>query len=171
MSYDYDKLYASTPDALGAPTQIFVDFFADHISTNVCVLDVGCGQGRDAVFIARLGHRVVGVDYAPSGIRDLNATAKKEGLSIQGVVADITDYDPNDAFDVVLIDRTLHMLDEGPRLAALKTLAGCVAPHGWLLIADESSNIPAFIRVLDAMDTDWQTHLHKRGTLFMKRTD
>ena len=55
MSYDYDALYARTPDALGAPTRAFVDFFDGYDRPNVRVLDIGCGQGRDALFIARLG--------------------------------------------------------------------------------------------------------------------
>lgn len=170
MTYDYDKLYASTPDALGPPTQIFVDFFDGQKGANLSVLDVGCGQGRDALFIARAGHRVTGVDYAPSGIRDLTAAAESQGLPITGLVADITDYTPEQTFDVVLIDRTLHMLDEAPRLQALETLAGCVAPNGWLLIADETSNLPAFLEVLDAMSATWRTDLHKRGTLFLQRS-
>jgi len=75
MSYNYDKLYGETRDALGAPTSIFVDFFDQFDRTNVRVLDVGCGQGRDAIFIARKDHRVVGVDISPNGIRDLQDVA------------------------------------------------------------------------------------------------
>lgn len=171
MTYDYDKLYSSTPDALGPPTQVFVDFFANLPDKKQSVLDVGCGQGRDALFIARAGHRVVGVDYAPSGIRDLNAAARREDLDIHGIVADITDYTPDGLFDVVLIDRTLHMLDEGPRLKALKTLASCVEPQGWLLIADETSNIAGFIEVLDDMSVDWRTEKRHRGYLFLQRSN
>lgn len=97
MAYNYDKLYGETRDALGAPTQVFVDFFDQYDREQVRVLDVGCGQGgRDALFIARLGHAVVGVDISPpNGIRDLMTAAKAEQLTIDGgVVADITAYAP-----------------------------------------------------------------------------
>ncbi len=169
MTYNYEKLYAATPDALGPPTQIFVDFFKAKSDQKLCVLDIGCGQGRDALFIARLGHRVVGVDYAPSGIRDLLAAAHREALDIEGIVADITEFEPAETFDVVLIDRTLHMLDEGPRLQALGVLADHVASNGWLLIADEAVSIPAFLDALDEMDTIWRTVVLKRGNLFLQR--
>lgn len=83
MGYDYDKLYGETRDALGPPTKAFVDFF-DRLETKQArVLDVGCGQGCDALFIARAGHRVVGVDLSPNGIRDLTEAARREGLHIQ----------------------------------------------------------------------------------------
>ena len=65
MAYNYDKLYGETPDALGPPTRVFVDFFASYRQQNARVLDVGCGQGRDALFIARQGHSVVGVESVP----------------------------------------------------------------------------------------------------------
>ena len=119
MSYDYDRLYGETPDALGPPAPILVDFFARLERQRVRVLDVGCGQGRDALFIARHGHDVIGVDISPNGIRDLNAAAAREGLAARSIVADIATYAPEGTFEVIVIDRTLHMLARAPRLAVL----------------------------------------------------
>lgn len=170
MAYDYDALYAKTPNALGEPTKIFVDFFSTLPKTHLRVIDVGCSQGRDALFIARLGHAVLGVDLSPNGICDLNAAAKRENLDINGIVADITAFKPDKPFDVVLIDRTLHMLDKPARLRALHNLLPFVKPKGWLLIADETTNIADFVDLLDASGIDWVTHTRKRGYLFCQRT-
>jgi tellurite methyltransferase len=169
MTYNYDKLYGTTPDALGAPTQVFVDFFRGLSATNLRVLDVGCGQGRDAVFIARLGHTVVGIDCAPNGIRDLNAVAEKEKLKITGVVVDIENFEPEGMFDVVLIDRTLHMLATKPRLRALAALTKLVRRNGYLLIADEAKNILEFTHLLDTSSDNWETLRNNRGYLFVRR--
>jgi SAM-dependent methyltransferase len=168
MSYDYDKLYAETQHALGTPTQAFVDFFADYSNADARVLDIGCGQGRDTLFIARLGHAVVGVDLSSAGIADLQAEAARENLNITGVVADITEYAPDGKFDIVLIDRTLHMLDEAPRHAVLARFLDYVAPDGYLLIADERSNMAGFQRVITAAKTHWHTIMDKRGFLFLR---
>jgi len=169
MGYDYDKLYGETPNALGAQTKVFTDFFARFQHSQARVLDVGCGQGRDALFIARLGHSVVGVDMAPNGIRDLKSAALKENLSIEGVVADIVTYEPNGQFDVILIDRTLHMLGESDRLKVLKKLLGHIEPKGYLLIADEKSNIQGFERVIAKDPRIWTAQLKDRGYLFLQR--
>ena len=169
MGYDYDALYGSTPDALGAPTAIFVDFFRDLGRQGCRVLDVGCGQGRDALFIARAGHQVVGVDLSENGIRDLRAAATRENLPITGVVADITQFVPEGLFDIILIDRTLHMLPVHDQRAVLKTMLDHVAGQGWVLIADEVSNIADFKTVVAAHHSDWQTHHAKRGDLFIRR--
>lgn len=170
MAYDYDNLYGETRDALGEPTSIFVDFFDKLDHQNVRVLDVGCGQGRDAVFIARNGHHVVGVDISENGIRDLKDVATQEGLPIEGIVADISVFRSTGAFDVILIDRTLHMLAHSTRLAVLKTMLDLVNSNGWLLIADETSNIEDFKTVVSAHAANWTTELSRRGYLFLRRT-
>ena len=169
MTYDYDKLYSKAPDALGDPTKVVVDFFGQLERAHLRVLDVGCGQGRDALFVARQGHRVVGVDISPNGIRDLIAAAKKEDLAVEGVVADITEYEPDSMFDVILIDRTLHMLSEQRRLSVLERLLDHVDAAGWILIADEATNISGFERVISNHGCDWTFELFKRGYLFALR--
>ncbi|WP_422376777.1 class I SAM-dependent methyltransferase [Roseibium sp.] len=169
MAYDYELLYRETPHALGEPTQAFVDFFNRLDASGLSVLDVGCGQGRDALFIARLGHSVTGVDLSSSGIEQLGADAVRENLPIRGVVADLEHYAPEEDFDIVLIDRTLHMLDEPVRLDLLKRLLPAVKAGGWLLIADEKSNIAGFQNVLDDHSANWVPVLAKRGYLFVKR--
>lgn len=169
MSYDYDKLYRDTPNALGEPSRDFVEFFTTTDLTNARVLDIGCGQGRDALFIARLGHRVVGVDLSPSGIADLVECAQSEGLQIDGVVADVATYVPDGIFDIVLIDRTLHMLDVAPRNAALARFLGHVGPGGYVLIADEQSNMAGFRAVISTDSGVWDVVRDTGATLFLKR--
>ena len=169
MAYNYDKLYSETPDALGPPTKVIVQFFARLDRNALRVLDVGCGQGRDALFIARQGHRVTGVDLSPHGIRDLEGIAQQEGLDIQGVVADLAYYQPDDDYDVILIDRTLHMLARTARLEVLSRLLDHVTLKGWLLIADEASNMEDFIHIITAHSTTWTTELSERGYLFIQR--
>ena len=169
MAYDYEKLYRTTPNALGGPAQVFVDFFSAQSDRSLRVLDIGCGQGRDALFIGRAGHSVLGIDLSPSGIRDLNDAAKEENLDVSGVVADITEYEPDRKFDVVLIDRTLHMLDETDRLTALHTLLDHVDHDGWCLIADERTNIAGFKRVVASRREEWEIVKEQKGYLFLRR--
>lgn len=168
MPTDYEKLYRDSQHALGKPTRAFVEFFQTLQSVNLRVLDIGCGQGRDALFIARMGHRVVGVDQSPTGIRDLLAEATGEALAITGHVADIRDFEPDGKFDIVLFDRTLHMLDSACRFDVFADLIKCVAPGGHVLIADERSNIAGFEAKLDSDGRNWQRELRHRGYLFVR---
>jgi len=69
MATDYEKFYQENKQGLGKPTKEFVSFFDGYTKAPARVLDVGCGQGRDALFIARKGHQVVAIDHSPTGTR------------------------------------------------------------------------------------------------------
>jgi trans-aconitate methyltransferase len=154
---------------LGEPAQIFVDFFSRLTGEHLRVLDVGCGQGRDALLIARLGHNVVGVDVCSNGVRDLIKAASRENLPIKGVTADITAFTATGEFDVLFIDRTLHMIPKKERLETLGRLIDHVVAGGWVVIADERSNLPEFKSLFEAHLADWKIESEARGNLFLQR--
>ena len=169
MAYNYDALYAKEKDALGAPFPEFTSFFENLSSDHLKVLDIGCGQGRDAVFIARAGHAVTAVDLSATGIADIAATATAEDLPIHAIEADIVTYDPSDTFDIIVIDRTLHMLSDSDQSKVLIRLLDHVAPQGWLLIADEKNNMPRFRSIFSAHATNWTITKDAQGFLFAQR--
>lgn len=169
MATDYEKYYRENRHGLGKPTKEFVTFFDQFDRNDAAVLDVGCGQGRDALFIARLGHEVTAIDLSPSGIRDLQNDARAEGLSIVAEVVDIRDYNSKSKFDVIIIDRTLHMLTADERTTVLRTLLGFTKKGSHLLIADEKSNMPSFKAVFDNSEWSWTPTLERRGFYFAIR--
>ena len=69
-----------------------------------------CGQGRDSLFIFCKGYTVLGVDAAQTAIKQMLKLAILEKLNVNGVFAGIIDFDVDDVYDVVLIDRLLHIL-------------------------------------------------------------
>ena len=169
MAFDYEEYYRENRHGLGEPTKEFVEFFDAFDREGVKVLDVGCGQGRDALFIARKGHSVVAIDQSPSGIRDLQKDADAEGLRITTQVVDIREFKSRSRFDIILIDRTLHMLSTDDRVSVLGNLLKLSKPGGHVLIADERSNLPAFKLVIEASSWKWATMLNRRGFLFIHR--
>ena len=168
MATDYDALYQAQRHALGGPSQIFTTFFAS-LDKPLRVLDVGCGQGRDALFIARLGHQVTGVDISEAGIAQLEQDAATETLPIRTIAADITTYDFDAVYDIVLVDRTLHMLDERARLEVLDRLLAVVSGEGYLLLADEPRNISAMLARVQAQEATWRVIKQHKGFLFAQR--
>lgn len=169
MPTDYEKVYQQQRHALGEPTKEFVTFFDQYDKKIASVLDVGCGQGRDALFIARRGHRVTGVDISATGIAQLLEDARREGLSVEGYVTDLRDYDPEEAYDVVVIDRTLHMLAGETRLKLLQRLIRATRAGGYVLIADQKSNLPAMIEILEKDSEHWTILKQTRGFLFVRK--
>ena len=74
------------------------------------MLDVGVGQGRDAIPLAQMGHRVIGIDLSSVGIEQLKNAAASQHLNIDAAIADLSTYSPTERLDIILFDRTLHMI-------------------------------------------------------------
>ncbi len=167
MATDYEKVYQEQRHALGDATSEIITFF-EQLNTSVRVLDAGCGQGRDALAIARLGHQVVGVDLSPSGIQQLMQEAKRESLNVQGIDSDLLTYKPAGKFDIILFDRTLHMLSAEEQLIVLRRYCKQVADAGFILINDLKKNLPAFEHFFTVDQTGWLIKKKSKGFLFVQ---
>ena len=56
-------------------------------------LDIGMGQGRNALFLAERGWQVTGFDISPVAVRQAQAEARKRGLRLDAQVADVDKFD------------------------------------------------------------------------------
>ena len=106
MRNTYNKYYKQE-EYFGKPYPGLVEFFEGYPDRKN-VLDLGCGQGRDALFLGRIGYTVKGVDLSDVGIDQLKHVAQEEGLSVEGIVADIYHYPITDEYDMVLLDSIFH---------------------------------------------------------------
>lgn len=100
-------------------------------------LDVGCGEGADAIWLAERGWRVTAVDFAPTALRRGAAHAESLGAElaarIQWVPEDLTVWTPpENHFDLVTA-HYMQLMPE-PRKALFRRLAAAVSPGGTLLI-------------------------------------
>jgi 2-polyprenyl-3-methyl-5-hydroxy-6-metoxy-1,4-benzoquinol methylase len=67
------------------------------------VLDIGCGLGDNAVYLAKNGHPVTGLDLSPTALRTAERRAGDAGVDVKFAVADATRLDGyTDAFDTVI---------------------------------------------------------------------
>ena len=165
----YEKQYQETRSCCGQPFPEIVAFFDSYQRKHAKVLDLGCGQGRDALLAARHGHDVLGVDTSQTGIQQMLEDARNERLTIHGVVADLNDYKIVGDFDVVILDRVLHMLEQLDRICALRQAVQHVSPEGFVLIADMPSNKPPLREVFRDNLGKWTAVLDRKGLLFMRR--
>lgn len=106
MTVTYDKYY-QTENLFGEPYTELIEFFTDYPKKGK-VLDLGCGQGRDAVALARLGYSVTGVDNSKVGIEQMNQIGQDERIDVVGQVGDIYTFDRFSEYDIVLMDSMFH---------------------------------------------------------------
>jgi SAM-dependent methyltransferase len=73
------------------PTEELADFLRERdISKGSKVIEFGCREGRDSIFLAKLGFKVTAVDVAPSAINRAREWAQEEGVEVDFQVNDVT---------------------------------------------------------------------------------
>src|SRR4051794_16522902 len=89
----WDERYSQPGFVYGTEPNEFLASAAGRIPVGSGpVLSVGEGEGRNAVYLAGLGHRVVAVDQSPIGLAKARRLAADRGLSIEAVCADLAGY-------------------------------------------------------------------------------
>ena len=111
----------------------------EHMASGLA-LDIGCGEGANAVWLAEQGWRVTAVDYAESAIRRGRGLAAERGVEVEFVVADATSYVPDGRFDLITL--FYIQLPAETRKRVLETAARYLAPGGLLLFAGHDRSEP-----------------------------
>lgn len=105
------------------------------------VLDLGCGEGRNTVWLASRGWRATGVDFSEEGLDKAHALARRHGVQVRWLRRDLTEYRPRPRhYDLVLMCY-LHL----PRddLAVVMAHAAAAVKGGgmFLYIGHDLSNL------------------------------
>jgi len=101
--------------------------------TPATALDVACGSGTNAIWLARAGWRVTGVDWSAVALEKARARADGAGVRVEWIEADLLAWTPPpSAFDLVTV-LYLH-LAPGERRVVYPAAARAVAPGGSLLV-------------------------------------
>ena len=114
------------------------------------ILDVGAGTGRVTRDLARRRHDVVALDIDPTLLAELERRARAEGLRVQTVVADASDFalQRRDFALVMAPMQTVQLLRPAGRLGFLRCARVHVAPGGLVAIA-----------LVDALETFDKEHV------------
>jgi SAM-dependent methyltransferase len=140
----WDERYSSAPMLFsGNPNRALVALVEEKALTAGTALDVGCGEGGDAVWLAGRGWRVTGTDISSVALSRAAAAAGAAGVAdrCHWVHADLDAAGlPTGPFDLVNAEY-LH-LPSAQRPALWAALAAAVRPGGTLLVAGHDASDP-----------------------------
>lgn len=104
-------------------------------------LDLGCGEGRNSVWLAALGWRVTGVDFARVGLEKARALARRHAVRVRWLLRDLSAYRPRPRhYDLVLM--CYLQLPRDDLAVIVERAADAVKPGGtFLYIGHDLSNL------------------------------
>ncbi len=125
------------------------------------LLDIGCGEGKDAVFFARCGYDVSAFDISEAGLEKTRRLADKARVSLRVFRADIWDYRLEETVDILYSSGVLHYIKPELRDEIMRNYKAHVNENGLaaLHVFVEKPFIPP------APDDNYH-HLWKSGQLF-----
>ena len=139
-SEDWDRRYAEKELVWSAGPNRFLVAETETLPPGRA-LDVACGEGRNAIWLAERGWRVTGVDFSEVAIEKARQIAARRGVEADFRVGDVVAEAPEEqAYDLVLVFY-LQLPAERMR-QAVGAAARAVAPGGtFLLVGHDSRNL------------------------------
>ena len=137
---DWDKRYASVENLWATkPNRFLVSEVADL--TPGSALDLACGEGQNAIWLATLGWEVTGVDYSEVAIAKAEARAERDGVQADFVCADLVVVRARGR-RIRPRARPLPPHPQGERREVLESAAAALAPGGtFFLLGHDSTNL------------------------------
>lgn len=158
---DFDEAYSDDEAVFGEPYPDLVAYFSGR--PRGTLLDLGSGQGRNALALAALGYDVTAVDFSSVGVRQTVRTASDRGLTITGIAADLTDFPIRSTYGAVLVDMVLHALPDDARARLLPGLADAIEPGGcaYIVVPEPGPLVDEVTKVLAPWPTTVREIQHR----------
>ena len=138
------------------PQELVAMVAAEIIPVGATVLDIGCGAGAEAIFLARLGFQAIGVDSSVKAIEIARMRAAEAGIEVDFRLADATDLPLSDGSIDFAMDRgCFHVIDREQRRAYARELHRVLRPSApFLLRGAAVSDDEEGVIAVDAVEID-----------------
>jgi len=164
---DYNKFYKANKYNRGyEPNELVKDIL--KYKNQGKVLDLGCGEGQDIIFLAEKGFETIGIDLSNQAIDNLIKLANKRNVEVDARVMNITEYNFSEKFDVILSEASLHFLKEEEREDYIHKIKNSTNKNGInvLGVFDEGTSDELY----EGM-THWGISLFRHNELFEYYSD
>ena len=146
----YDSLYGELSHAFGSAMAPLLADHLDLLAPRSRVLDIGVGQGRNALALAQSGHAVVGIDPSPVAVETVRRRAAELGVEIDCRQGGYQELEADESFDVVLMLGLAQMLPRPAWPGLLERARRWARPGGLLLLTGWHVGDPRYAEVAAA---------------------
>ena len=149
----WDERYSGTELVWTADANRFVVEECSGLPAGTAV-DLACGEGRNAVWLASRGWSVTGVDWSTVGLDTAERLATSADVRVEWVHADVLAWQPTTGYDLVLL--AYLQLPAAERRTAMRIAGSATAPGGSLLVvAHDLSNLTGGVGGPQLADVLW----------------
>lgn len=133
--YHFEEEYTKTKGTYwGLKPSKRLIYLETLLKRNSKILDLGCGTGKAALYLAKKGHKVTAMDISETGVSKLNDYAKKLKLKIKTFVADLESYKINKEYDVIIASFSIHFLPKRKVYRLVKNMKNKTKKNGYNFI-------------------------------------
>jgi tellurite methyltransferase len=125
----------------GKPNQLVMKV-ASTLSRGIKALDVGCGEGRNALYLAGLGFQTTAFDISESGIQKIDSMAREKGLVIDTSVCDMRTFQFPCKFDFIICQGCLHLIERKEWKMMIERMKGFTVTGGVHVVGVFTDTVP-----------------------------
>lgn len=143
----YELIYRFFPVdwVFGTSSKIenFVDLAIDGRIESGTAITLGCGVGRETIYLAKKGFDVIGLDFSATAIKRARRVAEAEGVIVKFIVDDLTDLKHvNGTFDLVMDFGAFNDLSQGARDLYMRNVIPLTRPGGYYVMFSFDRMLP-----------------------------
>lgn len=138
---DFYDTFQNIPFFVNKPDENLVHYFEKNMINPGKVLEIGCGAGRNAIYLAKNGCSVVGVDISDKALKWAQRRMNEENVNIEFVCANIfeLDYEQN-SFDFIYDSGCFHHIAPHRRVSYIDMIDKLLKPGGYFALCSFEEN-------------------------------
>ena len=139
----WEAAYRDTgaPSAFGQPSEE-IQALLPRLPAGARVLDLGCGDGRNALLLLEHGYDVTAVDVSAAAIEKLAAQAREPGQRLHTAVEDVRELTLRGPFHLVIAHGLLHLLPRPDWSDLIGRMRASTTPLGYNVVAVFTDTLP-----------------------------
>lgn len=144
---NYNEIYSTSNTLDGIKSSQMLSLVWKNFLSNSKILDLGCGQGIDSLFLSKNGFSVTAVDSSDVAINQIKIKKDEFKLdNLELICGDINDFNiEKNKYQVIICRNVLNFLDKDKSLKILKNLQDNIQNGSYIIIEVFTKNDPSFL--------------------------
>lgn len=138
----WEKEYLNNSEFVFGEPSTEVKLYSEFLPTHSRILDLGCGDGRNALYLASQGFFVDCVDVSKNAIDKINLLIKKPNIKINTVLCDVKSFEYTCDYDMIIAHGLLQFIDKKHQSVVIKDMKQHTKKNGYNIISVFTDELP-----------------------------